>query len=205
MTTDRSSKTSFDVKDFSPRVRLTTSRTLGALLTASLLTATGCQHHEDRKAPTDNSAVIPGRALVKFCHDLRLDGKPITLSVEFGQPALASISAVSGTCSPPIPMPCTGVPVGTYPGRLMDGPTVLHAVTVQFNDGEEYLLRARISSSTGRPIVVKDRDFNPGNCAQFDGYPKTDGGAGDGGTDASVDAADAAAPDVDAALDAAVD
>jgi hypothetical protein len=198
MTTDRSSAPS---KSFA---RFATPRALGALLGASLLTAAGCQDRDDNKAPTDNSQVKPGQALVKFCHDIRRDGKPITLTVEFGQPTLASISAISGTCSPPVAMPCTKVPVGIYPGRLVDDTTVLQAVTVGFNEGEEYLLRARISMSSGRPIVVKDRDFNPGACANFDGYPKTDGGIDAGASDAAADAArDAAEPEGDAAADAA--
>jgi hypothetical protein len=185
MTTDRSS----NVRP-SLFARFATPRALGAFLSASLLAAAGCQDHDGREAPTDNSRVVPGNALVKFCHDIRVGDKPITLRVEFGQPTLATISAVSGTCSPPVRLPCTKVPVGTYPGRLIDGTTVLHAVTVDFRDGEEYLLRARVNVNTGLPIVVKDRDFNPGNCTLFDGYPTPDGGGSDGGeTDGGADAA----------------
>jgi hypothetical protein len=203
MTTDRSSNAPPNLF-----ARFATPRALGALLSASLLAAAGCQDHDGQEAPTDNSRVVPGNALVKFCHDIRVGDKPITLTVEFGQPTLATISAVSGTCSPPVRMPCTKVPVGTYPGRLVDGTTVLHSVTVGFRDGEEYLLRARINTATRLPVVVKDRDFNPGNCALFEGYPTADGGSDGGASDGGVDAARDAAVDVaepDAADAAATD
>jgi hypothetical protein len=201
MTTNRSTKMALlEIR----RKPAPTTRTwlLSGIWAASLLAA-GCSD-DPQKIPVDNSGVIAGAsARVKFCHRLKREGKPITLTVEFGSPALARVSAETGTCSPPINVPCTEVPVGYFPGRLLEGNTLLAPGTFRLAANDEYLLWAEVSNATGRPIVVVDATFNTGQCSGYEGIPR-DGGAdgGDGGAIGDANAAADVAIQADAGIDA---
>jgi hypothetical protein len=194
------------------------ARLFSALCTASLAAA-GCgDDNNGPPIPVDNSAVVAGKqAYVKFCHQLKRDGKPIVLTVEFGVPALAKISAVTGTCSPPINVPCAAIPVGVYPGRLLEGTTLLAPGTFRISEGAEYLLWAEVSGYSGKPIVAVDPTygvFETGQCSRFDPLASDAGVASDAGSlppSEAADAADGGAPQTgpdagpDSDLDAAAD
>jgi hypothetical protein len=181
------------------------ARVLAGLFATSLLAA-GCGDDDD-KVPTDNSAVIPdGYAYVKFCTQLTREKKPITLTIEFGSPTLASISTTTGFCQPPVNVTCKKVPAGVYPGRLLEGEKVLAPGTFRLVKDEEYLMFAEVSVNTGRPIVKVEGTFLPGECQRYEPLPH-DGAVSDAGvSDAGV--SDAGVSDAgvsDAAIDASED
>jgi hypothetical protein len=139
--------------------------------------------------PLDNSQITAGTARVKFCHQLTRDGKAIALTVSFGDPEIARITTTTGTCAPARGTPCVAVPVGAYPGRLLEGPSELARGTFRLVDGVDYLLWAEVSGLTGRPIVASEGSFEPGQCQWHDPLDP-DAGTLEGSTD--VRASDAA-------------
>jgi hypothetical protein len=172
------------------------ARLFGALCTASLLSS-GCgDDPESVKVPTDNSAIVEGQtAYVKFCHELRREGKPIDLTIEFGNPVLARITARTGSCSPPVNLPCLPAPVGDMPGKLLEGTTIHSVGGFRLSKDAEYLMWAEIGNRSGKPIPTIEGVFRAGQCAQYNPY-------GDGGTNGDGAATDAGASDAGVAPDA---
>jgi hypothetical protein len=215
MTTIRSTRrNSFEAGGAAAAARL--GLWLGGACAASLLTG-GCDSQEGQGPPTDNSRIIPDAgAVMKFCHSIKLrDGKPVVLTVEFGAPPLVRVSAETGTCSTPVNIPCTGVPAGVYPGRLLDGTALLMDGIFIFNPGDDYLLTGRINGN-GDPTIAVTRLPGAGMCAGYNFFPSdggADGGNGDGAISDGAANADAGAPDsvgdlvetVDGDRDAGVD
>src|SRR4051794_22923329 len=64
-------------------------------------------------------------AVAKFCHELNRSGRSIDLRLELGSPPLVQVTASTETCSPPLGMPCTSIPVGVVPVKLFEGDTLL--------------------------------------------------------------------------------
>jgi hypothetical protein len=178
-----------------------TLRTRAALLACSL--ALGACGGEE--GPT---GITPGMAVAKMCHQLSRTGAAVDLTLEFGEPAIARIIARTNTCAPPPNMPCTPIPVGRVPVRLLEGDRVLARATFILQNGREYGFEP-IASPTG-PLVIQGVPLNAGAC-MLDFLPAPDGGFPDlgapreaGGGDASgVDGlADAAGADGGVGLDA---
>jgi hypothetical protein len=194
-------------------------RPAGALAAASIWFA-GCSSDDNAGFPTDNSGLMPGQAQGKFCHDLVLNGAKTELIFEIGTPTLVRFTALTYTCSPSLGSPCTVLPVGYLPARLIAGTTVLSSGGIRIGPGGKYFYRARISDHPTVMTIPLDQpvsceaneiDFSDGG-APSDGA-MADGGASDSaGPDGGTDAMDAAAsPDVaqqlgdDAGNDAAAD
>lgn len=144
------------------------------------LVVLGCSSASDNTP----KGIIPGMALGKFCHDLNRGGLPVVLTLQFGDPAIKTISARTGICAPLKGMPCLEIPVGRVPLKVMEGDKVLATRAVILSNGpdggppNEYVFQPVITNlqvaiTGGRitvPPVCQDLDFTP-----------PDGGAGDGG------------------------
>jgi hypothetical protein len=161
-------------------------------------------------------------ALGKLCHELSRSGNPVTLTLQFGDPAMVSITGVTGVCAPPAGMPCTMIPVGLVPIKLLEGDRVLATRQVCLSPPQagaaqnEYIFQPFVSANTGQVGVTGGR-IAPGSCQGLD-FPPPDAGAKDGGGDgAAVEggtaeggveagpAPDAGAADVPVVADAAAD
>jgi hypothetical protein len=158
-------------------------------------------------APFDNRGLLEGQSVAKFCHDLHRSNANIDLTLEFGNPPLARITATSGNCTPPLGEMCTMIPVGLVPLRLMEGDRELASGAIRLSPNLEYVFAAVVSAQTGMP-TVRNGVFKPEfKCALTDPRVDVDGGsdAGEAGTmEAGAQEAgntDAGAPD--AAVDAA--
>jgi hypothetical protein len=177
-------------------------------------------------ADTGPKGIIEGAsALGKFCHELSRSGAPVTLTLQLGEPAITSISATTGVCSPMVGMPCASIPMGRVPVKLFEGTKLLSTRDVVLlppkagAPTKEYVFQAAVDNSTLQVVVIGGQ-IASGTCAGLD-FPPPDGGAGDGGdgsvmeagvteggveTGPTADAAvDAGAPDVPATPDAAAD
>jgi hypothetical protein len=140
-------------------------------------------------AVTDNSGITAGHALVKFCNQVFRNGAKIDLTLEFGRPARARITASTNSCAPAAPAPCASVPAGTYPGRLYEGSTLRSQGAFRLSAGVQYLLSADINIETGALVPVIDGTLELDGCQRYNG-PFADGGgfgfptAPDAGVDA---------------------
>jgi hypothetical protein len=152
----------------------------------------------DDSAPEGNEGIKEGQALGKFCHQFNRSGHSIDLTLEFGQPAVAKVTASSGACAPAIGMPCASLPVGSFPARLMEGNKVLATGHFTLQKGGQYVFEAVVSPSTGNPTVRTSPVLAPQMCETVDLIGR-DAGPGDGGGDAAVDSAPVAAVDAGAA------
>jgi len=170
---------------------------------------------------SDNTpkGIIPGMALGKLCHDLNRGGLPITLTLQFGDPAISSITARTGVCAPFKGTPCASIPVGLVPLRVMEGDKLLATRSVLLSHGDggapnEYVFQPIINNAGTQVVIVGGPIRFPDTCETLD-FPPPDGGVRDGaggGEGGAVDAGavdgsapDAAAADAPAPADAAVD
>jgi hypothetical protein len=175
----------------------TLGRALGAFCAASLL-AGGCvDDPEQVKIPTDNSGVVDGRAFVKFCHQITNGGQKVDLTLEFGNPVLGQITAKTGSCSPPLNLPCAPMAAGRLPARLLQGTNVLYTGGVGLAPDTEYLLTVLSNGQFVFPSI--SGVFQAGQCKSYD--PFADGSVPDGGA-SDAGAADATADGPDATVDA---
>jgi hypothetical protein len=170
------------------RVARTGRRASGALVAASVVFA-ACRG-AGSVPPRDNSGITEGQAFVKFCHLFTRNGADLALTMEFGQPPLARLTAHSGLCSTPVGEPCIGVPVGNVPVQLLDGDSVLLSGLATLRDGTA-LLFVPVATSGG--VALRSRFLESADACRAD-PTASDGGtrdstATDGGT------ADAAPPD----------
>jgi len=122
----------------------------------------------------DAGAADAGTATGKLCHELSRGGQPVVLTLELGDPPAARITAITGRCAPPRGTPCTVIPVGTVPVRLLEGDRLLAARTVILSEGHEYVFQPFISSSTSQVGITGGR-IAPGSCIGLD-FPSPDGG-----------------------------
>jgi hypothetical protein len=184
-------------------------RPTGALAAASIWFAACGDDNTTNGFPTDNSGLMAGHAQGKFCHDLVHDGAKVELTLEIGTPTLARFTASTASCSPILGSPCTVLPVGYLPARLLEGTTVLSSGALRIGLGGKYIYRARITDHpTIMPIGIDpavsceatEVDFSDGGVAT-DGAA-TDGAVADGGV-ADAGAPDAAATDAAAGADLA--
>jgi hypothetical protein len=159
-------------------------------------------------ADSGPTGITAGNAIGKLCHELNRGGMPVTLTLELGSPAIARITARTGVCAPPAGEPCTLIPVGLVPLRLLEGDKVLTTRTVILHANEEYLFTPVVTTSGA--LAISGGPLNTGRCVPLD-FPPPDGGVGDGGDgggrDGAVagDAGDAGAPDAAASDAAALD
>ena len=179
-------------------------RALGGLLAVVALGCGGGQ-----KGPT---GIIDGGATGKLCHELNRGGQPVTLTIQFGDPAIASITARTSVCAPMAGMPCAPIPVGLVPLKLLEGDKLLLARSVVLEAGKDYVFQPIINNSL--QVALQGGKLDPGVCQNLD-FPPGDGGVRDGGeggvAEGGAGAADTAAPDAgvqpvpaDAAADVAV-
>jgi hypothetical protein len=153
---------------------------LGLLGAAAL----GCS-----SADTGPKGITEGMALGKFCHDLNRSGIPVTLTLQFGDPAITTISARTGVCAPLKGMPCQTIPVGLVQLKLMEADKELARRAVILSNGpdggapHEYLFQAIISNL--QVGIVGGLVRAPEVCQELD-FPVPDGGIRDAGGDGSV-------------------
>jgi hypothetical protein len=163
--------------------------------------------------PLDNRGISDGSAVAKFCHDLHRSTSGIDLTLVFGNPPLAQISATTGNCTPPLGETCMTIPVGVVPLKLMEGDRELASGAIRLTSNLEYVFAAVVSGQTGQP-TVRNGVFKPEfKCAVTDPRIEVDAGPRDGAADASDGGPDGGAPDGSAeagapdaaAIDAAAD
>jgi hypothetical protein len=118
--------------------------------------------------------ITPGQARGKFCHELNRGGQPVELTLEFGEPTLARISARTGVCAPPVGMPCLPIPVGLVPLRLREGDRVLAVRQVVLMDGADYVFQPVITSAG--QVAVGGGRVTTEPCSTLD-FPRMDAGA----------------------------
>jgi hypothetical protein len=153
---------------------------------ALLLMALGCG-----AADNGYKGIVPGMALGKLCHELNRGGAPVTLTLQFGDPAMVSITATTGVCAPQPGTPCTTIPVGLVPIKLFEGDRLLTSRSVTLTPPaagappNEYVFQPVIT--TGLQVAVTGGRIAPGTCQGLD-FPPPDGGARDGGGDGAAEA-----------------
>lgn len=160
--------------------------------------------------------IVPGMALGKLCHELNRGGAPVTLTLQFGDPPITSITGITGKCAPAPGTPCTSIPVGKVPIKLFEGDKLLTTRFVVLyppaDPPTEYVFQPVVAyDNTGRQVVaVTGGRIAPGTCRDLD-FPAPDGGIADGGDAATGEggAAEAGteggAPDAGADVPAPVD
>lgn len=163
----------------------------------------GCGSSDDNRP----KGIIPGMALGKLCHELNRGGLPITLTLQLGDPVLASITARTGVCAPMKGMPCASIPVGLVPLRVMEGDKLLASRTVILWPGDggvtnEYLFRPLVNNA-GTAVEITGGQIRFDSCKGLDFAPP-DAGVGDGGEGGATDGPTPDAGVVDAAADVAV-
>ena len=153
---------------------------IGWAVCGLLGTSVGCSSAADNTP----KGIIPGMALGKFCHDLNRGGMPVSLTLIFGEPAIQSITARTGVCAPLKGMPCSTIPVGLVPLKLMEGDKVLASRSVILSNPadagpvNEYVFQAVIT--TARSVAIGGgRITVPPICQDLD-FPAPDGGVTDG-------------------------
>jgi hypothetical protein len=175
-----------------------------AVLVASATFFTACSGDD---GPT---GITEGMAVAKFCHQLRRQTATVDLTLEFGQPPITRMTTRTNFCTPVAGMPCTTVPVGLVPLRLLEGDVVLATRNVVLQNGGEYGFQA-VVNSVGQ-VAIAGFSLNGGTCT-MEFLPAPDGGFPDvgpapdsGGGDAVADAvrAETAAGDVAAPADVGV-
>jgi hypothetical protein len=114
-----------------------------------------------------------GLALGKLCHELNRGGQPVALTLDFGDPVVTSITAVTGRCAPPMGTPCAVIPAGIVPVRLREGDTVLTSREVVLGAGHEYVFQPIIT--TQLQVAITGGAVAPGTCSGLD-FPPPDGG-----------------------------
>jgi hypothetical protein len=178
------------------------------MLAGAALWLAGCGGGDDNAGlPTDNSGIMPGQAQGKFCHELVRNDAKIELALEIGTPTLVRIAALSETCSPSLGSPCTPLPVGYFPARLMEGSKVLSSGALRIGLGGKYIFWARITDHpTITPLPIDPTvacettaiDFSDGGVDAGDaGRDAADAGATDGADAGATDGADAGAVGAD--------
>jgi hypothetical protein len=160
--------------------------------------------------------IVPGMALGKMCHELNRGGAPVTLTLQFGDPPITSITAITGKCAPMPGTACTSIPIGKVPIKLFEGDKLLTSRdVVLYPEGHpptEYVFQPVVAyDNTGRQVVaVTGGRIAPGTCRDLD-FPGPDAGVTDAGDAATGEAGgveagtEGGAPDAGADLPAAVD
>ena len=95
-----------------------------------------------------------GPALVKFCHQFHRSGASIDLSLEFGQPTQVRVTTATDSCTPVLGQPCTEVPKGIVPVRLLEGDKVLMSTRVPIVAGS-YIMYPVLSD---RGVIAMRRE-----------------------------------------------
>jgi hypothetical protein len=151
----------------------------GASMIALALWLGGCGGSEPAQK------IIPGQmGLGKFCHNLNRGGQPVTLTLELGSPTIVTFTGRTGACSPPVNTPCTPIPVGRVPVRLLENGNPLAAITVMMSANHEYVFEPVVNSAGS--LVISGGVLHDNTCQALD-FPGPDGGfpaeagAGDGG------------------------
>jgi hypothetical protein len=140
-------------------------------------------------ADSGPKGILPGNALGKLCHALNRSGNPVTLTLQMGDPAIVSITAVTGACSPPLGEPCTMIPVGKVPLKLFEGDRLLLTRSVILTAApagsplNEYVFEPVLTTSL--QVAITGGRIAPGTCQGLE-LPGPDGGVGDGGRDGSA-------------------
>jgi hypothetical protein len=187
------------------RIPAARPRAVPAACALLLMALAGCG-----AADTGYKGIVPGMALGKLCHELNRGGTPVTLTLQFGDPAMVSITGTTGVCAPQPGTPCTMIPVGLVPIKLFEGDRLLTARSVTLTPPaagappNEYVFQPVIT--TGLQVAITGGRIAPGTCQGLD-FPPPDGGAKDGGGDGAVSEAGASEGGVDVGVpaDAAAD
>jgi hypothetical protein len=92
----------------------------------------------------------------KFCNGLTANGTNVVLTVSIGGTSPVEMSALSGTCSPPAPQPCTPFSAGAaVPVVLRYGATPLfEGILDNVAPGAEWLFIADVDSSSQPTLVA---------------------------------------------------
>jgi hypothetical protein len=132
---------------------------------------------KDSGAAGDANPTTGGTAQIKFCNGLSLQNNGnLRLSLQVGDPPVV-MTANSGECSTPTGTPCKTVPAGMNPVHLVDDMNQdVASGTVTIGAGEQWMMLATISNTTGGPTVIGGALKAQYTCSTVDPFMVPDGG-----------------------------
>jgi hypothetical protein len=170
-----------------------------AALALILPLALACSGSSDGKATGNNDgggskdsgaagdATTGGMAQIKFCNALALQNNGnLRLTLQVGDPPVV-MTADSGQCSTPTGSPCKTVPAGMNPVHLVDDMNAeVAGGTVNIGAGEQWMMLATISNTTGAPTVIGGALKAQYTCSTVDPFMVPDGGMTEPAPDAGA-------------------